>query len=224
MRRALYVAALALSLAVPAIADVIELKTGQRVDGTLKQATPVSVSVDVGGQTITFDGEKVRAIYFGAAPSPVASQPSARDEAMRALKALRSVAQGGITYRDYAPRASDAKIVVDRYLGEGRDVPERSVIREAMEYYTYASSAWGASLSGDVAGFQTTGASPLIKRCPALTAELERSKREQPYLWRGTAMETATAGIVIGGRGVSAIWSCAADKIAEAEKLLGGTP
>lgn len=53
-----------------AFADVIELRSGQRVEGMLRQATPASVSVEVGGQTITFTGDKVRAIYFGAAPTP----------------------------------------------------------------------------------------------------------------------------------------------------------
>lgn len=67
--------------ATPAYADVIELKTGQRVEGTLKQATPASVSVEVGGQTITFTGDKVRAIYFGVAPAPVtkSAAPPAAD-------------------------------------------------------------------------------------------------------------------------------------------------
>lgn len=66
-----------------AAADVVELKTGQRVDGTLRQATPASVSIEVGGQTITFEGEKVRAIYFGVAPAStsMAATPSLRAEA-----------------------------------------------------------------------------------------------------------------------------------------------
>lgn len=32
-----------------ASADVVELKTGQRIEGGLKQATPTSVVVEVGG-------------------------------------------------------------------------------------------------------------------------------------------------------------------------------
>jgi len=67
-------------------ADVIELKTGQRVEGTLKQATPASVAVEVGGQTITFEGDKVRAMSFGSMPPPKSGVPSLRGEAMRALR------------------------------------------------------------------------------------------------------------------------------------------
>ena len=52
-----------------ASADVVELKTGQRVEGTFKQATPAGIVIEVGGQTITFKQEKVQAIYFGSAPA-----------------------------------------------------------------------------------------------------------------------------------------------------------
>jgi hypothetical protein len=204
-------------------ADVIELKTGQRVEGTLTQTTSVSVVVEVGGQTITFDREKVRAIYFGAAPAASLAQPSARDEAMKALKGLRSVAQGGIAYRDYAPRVSDAKIVVDRYLGEGQESPDRAPIRESMEYYVYAASAWNSSVSRS--GYEEIAVNPLMQRCQPLMAELGRSQRDDALLWRSTdpRMRLMTAGILIGSRGVPIIWACAADKITEAEKLLGVT-
>ena len=48
----------------------MDLKTGERIEGTLKQATPVSVSVEVAAETITVDGRNVQAIYFGSAPAP----------------------------------------------------------------------------------------------------------------------------------------------------------
>jgi hypothetical protein len=48
-----------------AIADGVELKNGQGVEGTLKQLSLTSVSIEVGGQVITFESSKVRAIYFG---------------------------------------------------------------------------------------------------------------------------------------------------------------
>lgn len=43
--------------------DVIELKTGQRVEGNFKQATPNGVVIEVGGQDIRFKTDQVRAIY-----------------------------------------------------------------------------------------------------------------------------------------------------------------
>jgi hypothetical protein len=41
-----------------------------------KQATAGGVTIEVAGQTITFDQEKVRAIYFGSSPAP--GQPAAQ--------------------------------------------------------------------------------------------------------------------------------------------------
>ena len=57
-------------------ADVVELNNGQRVEGAFKQATPLGVVIEVGGQTIRFDVAKVRAIYLGAPPASAA--PTAR--------------------------------------------------------------------------------------------------------------------------------------------------
>ena len=81
--------------------DILELKTGERIEGTFKQATAAGAVIEVAGQPITISLEKVKAIYFGVAD---------------ALKALRSVTQSGIAYRDYAQRMLDAKVKVDRYL------------------------------------------------------------------------------------------------------------
>jgi hypothetical protein len=98
MSRVLTIAVFVLIAASSALADVIELKTGQRVEGTLKQATPASVSVEVGGQTITFTGDKVRAIYFGAAPAPQA-RPSARSSSAPDRFVLWSTMNGTIMRR-----------------------------------------------------------------------------------------------------------------------------
>ena len=57
-------------------ADTLELKTGERMDGTFKQATQAGLVIEVAGQTITIPLEKVRAIYFGAPTSAPVSGPS----------------------------------------------------------------------------------------------------------------------------------------------------
>jgi len=134
LRKGIWITALivlSLMAVAPSLADVVELKTGQRVEGTFKQATPSGIVIEVGGQIITFEQEKVRAIYFGPAPAPTQSQPSALAEAMKALKAIQFVTYGGVSYRDYAPRVSDAKIVVDRYLQEPAE-QGRGEVRSAI--------------------------------------------------------------------------------------------
>jgi hypothetical protein len=59
-------------LAVPSIAgaDVVELVTGERVEGTGVRASPDHVTVQVGGRTVILDRATVRAIHFGPAPPP----------------------------------------------------------------------------------------------------------------------------------------------------------
>jgi hypothetical protein len=207
-----FTVALLLSSVFPAYADVIELKTGQRVEGTFKQGTAASISVEVAGQTLTIEVEKVRAIYFGAAPAPVAQQPSARDEAMKALRGLRSVSQAGITYRDYAPRVSDAKILVDRYAAEPDPSPAKVAITDTMAFYVYAASAWNGQISKSYAGL---GSNPLIAQCPPLKAKLD-----EPPIVR-MPPDTSMYRDVSVSFHVPIIWSCASDKLAEAEKLLG---
>ena len=49
---------------------VLELKSGERLEGTFKQASvDGGIVIEVGGQAITMPFAKVRAIYFGAAPT-----------------------------------------------------------------------------------------------------------------------------------------------------------
>jgi hypothetical protein len=171
---------------VPTAADVVELKTGQRVEGTLKQTTPASVSIDVGGRTITFTGDKVRAIYFGAAPAPTASAPSPVSEAMRSLKAVQSAVTGGISYRDDTPRVTDAQIVVDRFL-ELRDAatPDvREAVAMAMSFHVFAGTAWSARFER---ASWTIAGDPMIEKCPALRREVAN----KPYT--GDPRKTSTA-------------------------------
>lgn len=206
-------------------ADVVELKTGARLEGTLKQATPAGVVIEVGGETITVEPEKVRAIYFESAPSGPA-QPSARGEAMNALKGLQSVTRGGITYTEYAPQVKAAKSLVDRYL---REPPEqgsraaRAAIAEAMQYYVLASAAWNARVArGDYA---IAGADPVIEKCPELKRVVDEAYAERaktPAYLKSTPTSALTA--YDDGRAVAAnlpiVWACASDKIAEAERVM----
>jgi len=200
--------------AVPALADVVELKTGQRVEGTLKQADQATVTIEVGGQAIIFPAEQVRAMYYGSTPAtaPVAEPAS---QALRALKALQSAATAGVTYRDYAPRVIDAKIQVDRYLAGKPAGPERLPISKAMDL---ASSAWNAKVSKS--GYDDVGGSPLVAECPALAELIRRTDANTSVRTLGQA---TVRGISISMSGVPDIWSCAADQLTEAEKLMAET-
>jgi hypothetical protein len=106
IRLAFSLAILALLFALSLRGDTIELKTGERIE--------------VAGQPITIPLEKIQAIYFGVVPSRTVAGPAPSQEALDALKALRSVVQTGLDYRDYSQRVLDAKVKVDR------PIPRRS--------------------------------------------------------------------------------------------------
>jgi hypothetical protein len=74
------------------LADVIELKTGQRIEGMLEQATSAVVIIKVDGRRTTFRTEQVQAIYFGAAPVP--SVKTTEDRVFDAPKGYRGIPWG----------------------------------------------------------------------------------------------------------------------------------
>ena len=208
-----------LCMTIPAAADVVELKNGQRVEGAFKSADEVSVRIEVGGQTVTFKPEQVRAIYYGAAPA-TSSAPSLGTEALRALKALQSAVGGGLTYRDYGPRLTDTKIQLDRYFDSPikDDKPVRAAMDKALQFHLLALTAWSAKISkADAAGMMTVGTSPLVDECAGTREIAQKSKSVRS----GVSQEIAI-GLSVSFEGIPALWSCAAEKVAEAENLLAG--
>lgn len=111
-------------------ADIVERKSGARLEGTLKQATPAGVGIEVGGETLRVAPEKVRAIYFEAAPSAPAPA-SARDAALRALRVLQAVTRDQLTDTEYAREVTATKDLGDHYLQEPTEPGSREV-RAAM--------------------------------------------------------------------------------------------
>ncbi len=209
-----------------ASAEIVELKTGARLEGTLKQVTPAGVVIEVGGETVNVAPEKVRAIYFEAPPS-AAAPSSTRDAAVRALRELQAATRGRLTYIEYAPQVTAAKDVVDRYLQEPAEPGSRearAAIAEAMRYHALAAAAWNAKVGrGD---YTTAGADPIIERCPALKQivdEAYAARASTPAYLKTTPTSALTA--YDDGRAVAAhlpvVWSCAATKIADAERVIG---
>lgn len=169
------------------LGDTIELKTGERIEGTFKQATSAGAVIEIAGQSITIPLEKVQAIYFGAVPArqPVVGSGPA-DDAMDALKALQSVIDSGITYgdysqyRDYSQRVLDARVRVDRYLSsQGSGGTElRRAIRAAMLEYELASQSWITKADPPAHGgfWKPMGDAmqdPDVAKCPTVKAAIE---------------------------------------------------
>jgi hypothetical protein len=227
--------------------DTLELKTGEHVQGKFKRADSSEIVMEVAGQPIAVSLEKVKAIYFGAVPNsaPMAAPSSSvLQEALDGLKALRSVTNSGIAYRDYAQRVLDARVKVDRYLSlaDKGDVESghTRAVRVAMLEYELASQAWLTKIDpphGDLwRPMGTTMQDPEVAKCPIVKASTEfvdnppppapsRSRFSVPSkpmervdnLGLTLSIAGGSARVWPSGTTVSAIWACAAEQIKQAE-------
>lgn len=195
-------------------AEVVELKTGQRVEGVVKSVTAAEVLLDVAGQSLSFPREKVAAIYFGPPPRTTGGSPL--NDALRVLKGLRSATSAGVNYRDYAPRVTDAKIQVDQMLGDAPDGPIKMALAEALGFYVYASNAWNAQIAGS--NYEAIALNPLFEKCEPLKRKMESL---DPRLSRGLPAATSR-GISISIVGVEPLLNCASERVSAAEGLLRG--
>jgi hypothetical protein len=204
----------------------IELKTGERIEGAFKQANAGGAEIEVAGQPITIPLEKVRAIYFGAAPGPTqAAGPTPSQEALDALKALRSVTNSGITYRDYSQRVLDTKVKFDRYTSSVEaGAPGRTAITLAMREYEIASQAWSLKFTNDAGSAlamaasigQTLMTDSEISQCPGIKQLVQSVPMAKTKT--GPVPNFSLVGYVFGGSPAS-VWPCASAQVAEAERL-----
>ncbi len=230
----------------PASPEVVELSGGEWVEGKLKEVTPAGVVVEVGGQTVTFPPDRVLAIYFrgasssqappaqpvppapapppsvapsppGPPPAPSAALPfkgSATADALQVVKSLRSAVLGGLSFREYQTRVNAAATIVDRYLAALPEGPESESINDAVRYFVLAESAW----NNQGAASRTVWLRKVdaLDRCSAYQdfAKSMQSKGDAYYA------ERVKNYVVISDGVISVLWSCASEKIAEAETLL----
>ena len=211
-----------------ASADVVELRGGDRVEGSLKEATAAGVVIEVAGQSIRFEVAKVRAIYFGVAgppasqdappppapplsPLPPPASPGAG--ALQLMQSLRSTVAAGTTLREYETRLNGTAPFVELYLA-GLPPAAAEALRDAIRYYLLAEWAW--SNQGIATRTVWLRRDDVLARCPAYQefASAMRAKGEAYYA------ERTRSYIVIADAAVPVLWSCASDKITEAETLL----
>jgi hypothetical protein len=207
----------------PVSADVVELKGGERIEGSFKSANAKGVSVEVGGQIVVIDRSRVSAIYLGPAPKVQSLLPTVsplRAEALRALKSLQSAVASGINLRDFAPRSTDAKIVIDRYISEDQsDLPAmKTTIKAAMGYFILTAKAWSASVFHTGNGDEVAR-DPLVKECPSAMAAIE-TLRSRGGIGMSSLSQDARDGIALTVS-YSSFLPCADSRIAEADRLAG---
>ena len=215
----------------PASADVVELMGGERVECTLKEATPAGVVIELAGQSIRFDVSKVRAVYFGVPgppppppPAPPASSPPASvsppkastspEGALQLVQSFRSTVAAGTTLRDYEGRLHDTVALVELYLAGLPPDAGTAAIREAMRYYLLAESAWSNQATASRTVWLRRD--DALERCPGYQ-DFAREMRSQGEAFYAERMRSY---LVIADGVIPVLWSCASDKIAEAEKFL----
>lgn len=199
----------------------VELKTGEHVEGTFKQATPAATVIDVAGQTITISADKIQAMSFGVAVTRPSAGQAPFQEALDELEGLQSVTGSGISYLEYSRRALDAKVKVDRYLASAADSPLRSAISLAMREYELASQEWNEAINPKYRVHET-----LLRyiddrmlsedpKCPAFAQwhDLVRQNFARNWYVRSFAVD----GLITRYQGV--VWTCASDQVAEAQRL-----
>jgi hypothetical protein len=219
-------AAVLLVASAPARADVVELRSGERIEGKLQQATPAFVAIETNGRIVTYPTDQVLAIRFGTAPPPAAggagtdgaapaspppapAAPSARAgtprspearEALAALQEFREFLGGGVTYAEYSARLVDVRKKVER-VPRGGLAPTDGVpaLENALRYYTVARAAWDQSRKNPAGQIDDATLADLHKEpCGALRALTSRDR----------------AAVL------SATWICAADAAEDAARAL----
>ena len=166
--------------ATAAAADVVELKNAQRVEGTFKGADEGSVRIEVGGQSLSFKREQVRAIYFGSAP--VAASPAPLAPVSTAIQALKEfdATKDRLSFDEYQRRLQELQAIVTR--GEAIDSPARDHLTSARRLYTLAVEFWKIAIRG------------------AGTSVAKSSLDEMRQLWRQAAEETQKAEEAMKGQ------------------------
>jgi len=212
----------------PVLADVLELADGTRVEGTLREATPAGVTIEVGGQSVRFEPGKVRAIYFGvpppARPAPGSPPPAAAASlpspssvpaggALQIVRRLRATVAAGTTLREYERQVNEAAPVVELYLSGLPADASAAAIRDAMRCYVLAKWAW--SNQGRASHTVWLRKDEALRRCAAY----EAFAREMQARGEAFYSERVRNYVVIGDGVIPVLWSCAADRTDEAEHV-----
>ena len=200
----------------PSHADTVELRNGQRIEGSLREANATSVVIESGGRAVVFPRADVAAIYLDApAAAPPGRPPVARHEILQALDVVRGLTRNPpVKQAAYTRAVADAKVALDRYLQEpGADSAFRALVSDAWALFAVASSAWEAKTNHNANLSIAVGQDPVLDRCPGLTRALSRypaATDQGTALRRGVAVEAE----------IPTLWSCAAERVGDAERAV----
>jgi hypothetical protein len=144
--------------------------------------------------------------------------PTTLRDAMQALFDLRAASVPSVSPKDYAARVAQARPRVDRYLRDDGDarLEVKKTLGAAMRLYSFAALA--STVYAEKGDFAGLGRDPALAECPQLQHAIERDAAD----WKFKADDPAFAGLIAGSEGLPDLWACASERLAAAEKLLGG--
>lgn len=203
---------LAVSWPVSVRTDVLELKSGQKLEGQYAGGSRDEVRFQVGSQTLRFPLAEVSRLTIGSAAQGD-FQRAAKD-ALRQLKALASVTAGGTTYQLYSARVEDAKVKIDQFLDEFKPSPAAKfteAVADSMGFYVAASSVWNAKVSRT--GYENLTVNPCVLKCPPM---LEGFSHDGI---KGLVPGDLAHGMAMTYR-LPLLWECARNALLDAEKAL----
>src|SRR5262249_14400958 len=183
--------------------DVVELKSGQRVEGSFKSADDGAVRIEVGGRIAAFNPREVHAIYYDVHVAPKAPLSPAQ-EALKVLRDLQSFTTAKPSFSEYRGRLGYARFRLDRLSGR-LAAPALSVATASLHFFELASDAWTAMLRPPVKD-RADEVRAIIRKATAGCAPLER-------LLSGPAEEVVDRVLPLS-------WSCASERIAALEQLV----
>ncbi len=205
--------ALVLSLAATAYADELELDTGERVTGELKETTADTVVIEVQGRPVSYERARVRAIFLTPPSSAAAPPAPSPADALAALKKLQAfVGRPSQTLPSYTAQVNETRVPVETYLKTAPvDSSLQPAIADALGLYAFAVKVWESRLTNSASTTAEIGRNQIVEKCPSLqhiVAGYPAATTQENAWRRGTALEFQ----------IPAIWSCAGEKIGEAEK------
>ena len=204
-------------------AAILELRTGQKVEGDYLGGSEIEIKMKVGSQIISFPmSDVVRLDISVKQPKSEFASDSLR--ALRVLQGLQSVTRAGVNFTEYKKRTLDATVEIDAFykkytsgcknepLGKCLSTKADVVLgsSSAMEFYNMAAKAWSAHIEGipnHVLDVQF-----MLLGCPSLGEHLVVRKEDE-----GRALLRA---YLLDKEGLPYVWTCAIDQIEKIEKSL----
>jgi hypothetical protein len=151
--------------------------------------------------------------------APLHAQPVAFQEAMKSLRTVRSVTEGGARYDDYAPRALEAKIKVDEYLRapERNDADIRGAVGASLRYYLLTSRVWNTMIANPDSTAREIAVLGVYKAANTRELNLESCPGIEEIL-----SSARNAGYGLTSHALRPLLECASGQLLRAEKLTRG--